>query len=72
MAAPRWNCSTTPPEAAWGALIRHEQLTTEAELDEVRVPLWVCRISTTYLVDLRRRAECERYGLLPESLISDE
>jgi hypothetical protein len=64
-----WSLS---PEAAWAELIRHEQLTTEEELDQVRVPLWACRLSATYLVDLRNGTECERYDVAPESVIADD
>src|SRR5262249_46321421 len=31
------------PEAAWAKLIRHEDLRSEAELDLVRMPIWVAR-----------------------------
>lgn len=45
-----WSLS---PDAAWAELIRAEDLRTEAELDLVRMPLWVCRVLTTGLIDLR-------------------
>jgi hypothetical protein len=43
---------TLCPEAAWAELIRAENLQTEDELDLVRMPLWVCRIPATGLLDL--------------------
>lgn len=56
----RWNEAGDPPtqywcmtpDGAWAELIRAKELTTEDELDMVRMPLWVCRIPTVWLVDL--------------------
>lgn len=60
------------PEAAWAELIRHEGLVTEAELDLVRMPIWVCHVPSTFLVDLRRTDEREAYGIDEEYLILDD
>lgn len=60
------------PEAAWAELIRHEDLQTEDELDLVRMPIWVCRIPTVMLVDLRLTSERERHGITYDDLINDD
>jgi RES domain-containing protein len=60
------------PEAAWAELIRHEDLLTEEELELVRMPIWVCRIATVMLVDLRLAAERDRHGISYDDLIDDD
>jgi RES domain-containing protein len=60
------------PEAAWAELIRHENLTSEEELDLVRMPFWVCRIPAARLIDLRRPEERERHGVADDDLIDDD
>jgi len=60
------------PGAAWAELIRHENLQTEEELDLVRMPLWVCRIPTVMLIDLRLAAERERHEVRVDDLIDDD
>ncbi len=60
------------PEAAWAELIRYEGLETEAELDEVRMPLWVCRIPSAGLLDLRERGEQNNWALDDDALIADD
>lgn len=64
-----WSLS---PDAAWAELIRHENLTTEAELDQVRMPFWVCRVPTMHLVDLRGEAERERHAVTLDALVADD
>jgi RES domain-containing protein len=64
-----WSLS---PEAAWAELIRHESLTTEDDLELVRMPFWVCRFSTGMVIDLRQPLERERYGINDDELIADE
>lgn len=44
---------SSTPDAAWAELIRCEALRTEAELDLVRMPIWVCRLPAAGLIDLR-------------------
>lgn len=64
-----WSLS---PAAAWAELIRHENLVDEADLDLVRMPLWVCRVPGAGLIDLRPPAQCEEHGVIPEQLIADD
>jgi RES domain-containing protein len=76
----RWNYSgvgstqywSLTPDAAWAELIRHEDLHTEDELDLVRMPLWVCRIPSVMLVDLRLPEERERHEIADEDLVDDD
>jgi len=60
------------PEAAWAGLIRYEGLKTEKELDQVRMPLWVSRIPSSGLLDLRDPDIQRRCGLSDEALIADD
>jgi len=60
------------PEAAWAELIRAEGLTTEAELDLVKMPLWVCRVPSGGLIDLREPANQEHYGITADEITSDD
>lgn len=60
------------PEAAWAELIRHEDLRTEADLDLVRMPFWVCRFPSAMLVDLRLPVERERFHISEDDLIDDD
>jgi RES domain-containing protein len=59
------------PEAAWCELIRQENLTTDEELELVRMPMWVCRVLSGMVVDLRQPLERERFGITDEELIDD-
>lgn len=75
----RWNlagegptqywCMT--PDGAWAELIRALELHTEEELDMLRMPLWVCRIPTMWLIDLHRADAQDKYGLTYEQMIDD-
>jgi RES domain-containing protein len=60
------------PEAAWAELIRQEGLTAEAELDLLKMPLWVCRVSSALILDLRQVYEQEEHGITEEELIDDD
>lgn len=60
------------PDAAWAELIRHEDLYEEAELDLVRMPLWVCRVPKSSLVDLHVQELRERYELDGADLLDDD
>lgn len=64
-----WSLS---PEAAWAELIRFENLHHEEELDEVRKPLWVCRVEVFGLLDLRTPGNLEQYGLTADQLVDDD
>lgn len=75
----RWNVAGDPPtqywsgspDAAWAELIRSEELRTEAEVDLVSMPLWVCRFPFAELVDLRDDAAQRAAGLALEDLIGE-
>jgi hypothetical protein len=77
--AARWNYANDGctqywalcPEASWAELIRYENLTTEEELDQVRMPLWVCRIPELGLLDLRDAENQRRCDLTAEELVAD-
>lgn len=60
------------PDAAWAEHIRFNDITTEAELDEVRIPIWVCRLSRMGLLDLREELVRNRYDLTLRALTGDE
>lgn len=60
------------PEGAWAELIRYEALTTEADLDQVRMPIWVCRVASRGIVDFRRATARERYNLTQDNITSDD
>ncbi|HWK27569.1 MAG TPA: RES family NAD+ phosphorylase [Solirubrobacter sp.] len=60
------------PEASWAELLRYEEISTEAELDEVRMPLWVCRIPKLRLVDLTVPENRAAWGLTEEDLVADD
>lgn len=59
------------PEGAWAELIRCEGLTTEAELDDVRIAIWVCRLSSMGIADLHEPELQDRYNLTPTDLTAD-
>ena len=76
----RWHQAATEPTqywsltpaGAWAELIRFEELSSEEELDQVRMPIWVCYLSSSGLADLRRPEVCRRFDLTEEDLISDD
>lgn len=78
--AGRWNiagegptqywCLT--PDGAWAELIRAKELETEAELDMVRMPMWVCRIPTVWLMDMLNVDAQQTYGLSLEQMTADD
>jgi hypothetical protein len=53
-------------------LIRYENLKTEGELDQVRMPLWVSRIPASGLLDLRDPGAQEDWRLDDGALIADD
>lgn len=75
----RWNVAhavavqylTLEPNAAWAELIRAERLTTEEEVETVRMPIWVARVNET-LVDYSTFAKAEDAGFAPDALIDDD
>ncbi len=77
--AQRWNVTLAGPtqywsssaDGAWAEHIRFNDIRTEAELDEVRIPIWVCRLSSTGLLDLRETEVRDRYDLTLGDLTAD-
>lgn len=78
--AGRWNEAGDPPtqywsmtpDAAWAELIRAKDLYTEEELDLVKIPLWVCRITVIGLINLHDQEALDRCGLTHEALTGDD
>jgi RES domain-containing protein len=76
----RWNLANEAPtqywaltpDGAWAELIRQSGLTSDADLDEVRMPIWICRLSSVGLLDLGESGVRERYGLTLADLTSDD
>jgi RES domain-containing protein len=78
--AQRWNASlegptqywSSTPDGAWAEHIRFNDIRTEAELDEVRIPVWVCRLSSIGLLDLREAEVRHRYDLTLGDVTADD
>lgn len=78
--AQRWNLAgegctqywALTPDGAWAEHIRANDVETEVELDEVRIPIWICRLSCMDLVDLREAEVRDRYGLTAGDLTSPD
>lgn len=76
----RWNYAgqepaqywSLTPEAAWAELVRSENLETEADLDLVRMPMWIARFPTLGLVDLQLVDQREKYKVSEGLLIDDD
>jgi len=60
------------PDGAWAEHIRFNDIVTEAELDEVRMPVWVCRLPSTGLLDLRDAGVRDRYHLTLADLTAND
>lgn len=78
--AQRWNVSlegptqywSLTPDGAWAEHIRFNDLGTEAELDEVRIAIWTCRLSSIGLLDLREPDVRDHYDLTLGDLTADD
>lgn len=76
----RWHVRGDPPtqywsmtpDAAWAELIRAESLTTEDELDQLRMPLWVGRFPATGLIDLGDDDVLDRLAICSQALVDDD
>lgn len=76
----RWNYAdqgitqywSLTPEAAWAELVRAEDLRTEEDLDEVRMPIWIARIPSLGLVDLRTPDGRGKYGISADALTDSD
>lgn len=64
-----WSLS---PEACWAELIRHEDLHSEDELDLIRVPFWVCRVSCMMLVDFSDPQTRDDHDIGEDELVGDD
>jgi hypothetical protein len=60
------------PEAAWSELIRAEDLRSEADLDQLRMPLWVCRFPSAGLIDLVDDAVRSKLEISLDALVADD
>lgn len=76
----RWNLAlegptqywSLTPAGAWAEHIRFNDIVTEAELDEVRIPVWMCRLPSTGLLDLRDTGVRNRYHLTLADLTAND
>jgi len=76
----RWNRAREAPtqylslssEGAWAELIRAEDLTTAAEVDPVRMPLWALQVRETRVADYGSFEKAEAAGFPPEVLVEDD
>ena len=59
------------PETMWAELIRHESLKTVEELSYVNIPIWVCKLNESNLVDLSSIEKAQSYGLSPSDLVGE-
>jgi RES domain-containing protein len=72
---PREDCTqywALTPDGAWAEHIRANDIETETELDEIRIPIWVCRLSCMDLIDLRQAEVRDRYELTAADLTSPD
>ena len=77
--AGRWNIAreasvqylTMEPNAAWAELIRAEDLRSEADIEMVRMPIWVAAIHEV-VVDYSTFQKAEEAGFPPDALIDDD
>jgi RES domain-containing protein len=60
------------PGAAWAELIRAEDLHSESELDELRMPLWACRFPKAGLLDLGQPEIRKVLGISERGLVNDD
>jgi RES domain len=60
------------PDGAWAELIRHEGLTTEGSVAEVRMQIWVVRINQARIADYSTFTKAEEAGFAAGALVSDD
>lgn len=60
------------PEAAWSDLIRHEGLTTEDDVELVRMKIWALELSQSGIVDYSTFDKAEEAGFTPDALVDDD
>ena len=59
-------------DAPYAEMIRHERLTTEAEVAMLRVYLWELRLHEAAIVDYSTFEKAEAAGFPPEALVDDD
>lgn len=60
------------PAGSWAELIRNEDLTTEAEVTTIRMPMWIVGLTLGNLVDYRDFDRAEAAGFPPDALVDDD
>jgi RES domain-containing protein len=76
----RWNRPGDPstqywslhPDGAWAEFLRQEELTAADDVDALRRPIWVCRISLAPLADLRSDEQRDRWGIAADALVDPD
>jgi hypothetical protein len=63
---------STTPNGAWAELARNENLRTEAELLQVRMPIWAVTLRQQGLADYSTFEKAEKAGFAPDALIDDD
>lgn len=58
-------------DGAWAELIRNEELTSEAEVSLVRIPMWAIQVVDALIVDYSTFEKAEAAGFDPEALVDD-
>ena len=75
----RWNTAgeaavqylAMEPNGAWAELIRAEGLRSEAEVETVRIPIWVAAVNEV-VVDYSTFEKAEAAGFAPDALVDDD
>lgn len=60
------------PDGAWAELARAENLLSDQEVAQIRMPIWALRLSQQNLVDYSSFDKAEAAGFLPDALIDDD
>lgn len=79
-AAQRWNRTreaptqylSLSPEGAWAELIRAEGLTSAADVELARMPLWILQVRETRVADYGTFEKAEAAGFPPEALVDED
>ncbi len=60
------------PEGAWAELIRAEDLTTDADVHLVQMPMWVLRLQELHIADYATFEKAEAAGFPPGALVDED
>jgi RES domain-containing protein len=60
------------PGGCWADVARHQEISTDAELAELRRPLWVAWISDQPIADYSTFERAEASGFSPEALVDED